>query len=65
LIDAFVYPITTPVVTFFMESKTQFKISTLWEPDWRGISHSVALHCDSWVIIKSRTSSSYGGTGYD
>ncbi|TKB89627.1 MAG: hypothetical protein E8D41_13595 [Nitrospira sp.] len=53
VIDAFIYPITfTPVVTFFMESKMQFEISTLWEPGWRGNSHSVALHCDSWVIIK-------------
>ncbi len=61
LIDAIVYPITfTPVMTFFMESKTQFEISTLWEPDWHGDSHSVALHCDSWGIIKRSTSSSYG-----
>jgi hypothetical protein len=53
LIDACVYPITfTPVVMFFMESKTQFETSTLSEPGWRGNSHSVALHCDSWVIMK-------------
>jgi hypothetical protein len=29
LIDAFVYPITTPVVTFFMESKTYLETNTL------------------------------------